>query len=108
MIAALDTDGNSYMTLMQPNSNARTMELFFTNFIKLLDEKDKYWRKTTIIMLDGASYHTSESMMRFYKDNRVPLIFTGPHSYAASPIELFFAAFKKDDINPSKVPTGKQ
>ena len=59
MIAALDTDGNSYMALMQANSSTRTMELFFTHFIRLLDEKDRYWRKGTIFVLDGASYHTS-------------------------------------------------
>ena len=46
-------------------------------------------------------------MMKFFRKNRVPILFTGPHSYAALPIELFFAAFKKDDVNPSKLPTGK-
>ena len=31
----------------------------------------------------------------------------GPYSYDAAPCELFFAAFKRADINPSKVPLGK-
>ena len=39
---------------------------------------------------------------------RVPIMMMGPYSYDIAPCELFFAAFKNADINPSKVPTGKQ
>ena len=35
-------------------------------------------------------------------------MFTGPHSYSASPVELLFAHFKADDINPRKLKTGKR
>ena len=38
---------------------------------------------------------------------RVPIMMMGPYSYDIAPCELFFAAFKSADINPSKVPTGK-
>ena len=38
---------------------------------------------------------------------RVPIIMMGPYSYDAAPCELFFAEFKKRDINPNKVPLGK-
>jgi hypothetical protein len=38
---------------------------------------------------------------------RVPISMLGPYSYDAAPCELFFAAFKKVDINPNKVPSGK-
>jgi len=47
-------------------------------------------------------------MMEFYAEQALPIMFTGPHSYAAAPVEMFFAAFKRDDINPRKLPTGKQ
>ena len=39
---------------------------------------------------------------------RVPIMMMGPYSYDIAPCELFFAAFKSADINPSKVSTGKQ
>ena len=39
---------------------------------------------------------------------KVPIIMMGPYSYDAAPCELFFAAFKSADINPAKVPLGKQ
>ena len=38
----------------------------------------------------------------------MPVMFTGPYSYAASPVELFFAYMKNQDINPDMLPTGKK
>ena len=31
----------------------------------------------------------------------------GPYSYDVAPCELFFSAFKRADVNPTKLPTGK-
>ena len=58
--------------------------------------------------MDGAPYHQSVAMLEFYEEHQVPIMFTGPHSYDASPIELFFAAFKSRDINPEQLATGKK
>ena len=38
---------------------------------------------------------------------QVPISMMGPYSYDAAACELFFAAFKRADINPTKVPSGK-
>ena len=38
---------------------------------------------------------------------KLPTIFTGPHSYSASPCELWYAHFKRHDVNPRRVATGK-
>ncbi len=81
--------------------------MFFVHFLRMMDSKDKRWRENTVLLLDGGPYHTSSSMREFYEKHMVPIIFTGPHSYDASPIELFFAAFKSKDINPENVATGK-
>ena len=32
---------------------------------------------------------------------------SGPYSYDLAPAELFFAEFKKNDVNPNKVQLGK-
>ena len=32
----------------------------------------------------------------------------GPHSYDIAPCELYFAAWKKEDINPRHIPTTKE
>ena len=73
----------------------------------MLDKEDKGWRKKTVIMMDNAPYHTSKTMMQFYEERHLPILFTGPHSYSASLVEMFFAHFKRSDINPFKLPTGK-
>ena len=107
MITAVDDTGELYIALLQANSNSSVMELFFTHLIQLLDEKNRRWRQETVILLDGAAYHQSSDIMLFYKEQQLPIMFTGPHSYSGVAIELFFAAFKRADINPRKLPTGK-
>ena len=83
------------------------MQLFFTHLVQLLDKKNTKWRLETVIMLDNAPYHTSAVMMEFYEKLSIPIIFTGPHSYSSSPVELFFAHFKREDMNPYHYPAGK-
>ena len=83
------------------------MELFYGRLVELLDKENPRWRVTTVIMMDNAPYHSSADMMSFYKRHQIPILFTGPHSYSASPVELFFAHFKKEDINPNHLPLGK-
>ena len=101
MIVALDSEGGLKFSLLQANSNSSVMELFYSHLIKQLTEKKPNWRESTVILMDNAPYHTSNTMMKFYEVNKLPIMFTGPHSYSASPVELYFAAFKKDDINPN-------
>jgi hypothetical protein len=107
MIAGLDTNGQVYLSLVQANSNTSMMELFFSNLILLLDKKDRWWRSKTLLLLDNAPYHTSSEMMAFYERNQLPIIFTGPHSYSACPIETWFAHFKNTNLNPEQLPLGK-
>ena len=47
-------------------------------------------------------------MIKLLKALDIPILFTGPHSYSAVPIEIWFAHFKRSDINPRHVPTGKK
>jgi uncharacterized protein (UPF0216 family) len=108
MILGLDTIGNVYMALVQANSNAKIMEIFFQSLVRRLDSERPLWRKDTVILLDNASYHVSSTSIKMFKRLQIPIIWTGPHSYDAAPAELMFAAFKADDINPRKVKTGKQ
>ena len=108
MITALDTDGNVWFSLLQANSNSEVMGMFFSHFIMMLDVERPGWRKETVILLDNAPYHQSSTTMAFFKEHQVPVMFTGPHSFDASPIELLFAAFKRADINPQQFKLGKK
>ena len=73
-----------------------------------LDQEDPEWRSNTVILLDNAPYHKSDSTMNLMQGLKIPVLFTGPHSYDAAPIELLFAAFKSCDVNPRNLPTGKR
>ena len=108
MIVGIDTRGQIYLSLLQSNNNASTMRIFFHSLVKRLDAERKYWHKNTIIMLDNAKYHTCSATLKVLEELGVTVLFTGPHSYSASPVELFFAAFKRTDINPRHVSTGKK
>ena len=59
-------------------------------------------------MMDNAPYHTCTTSMQLYGELNIPILFTGPHSYSASPVELFFAAFKSVDINPERLKIRKR
>ena len=61
-----------------------------------------------MILMDNASYNKSTGLLQFLADYRVPVLYTGPMSYDASPIELLFAHFKKEDINPRHLAMGKK
>ena len=103
MITGVDTLGNSYLTLTQSNSNSKVMEIYFMALVKKLDKIRPNWRDKTVILLDGASYHKSRETIEIFERLRIPVMFLAPHSYNVAPCELYFAWFKKDEINPRKV-----
>ena len=76
--------------------------------IRHLDSDSPSWRSNTVILLDGARYHTSEEMREYLCKMEVSVIFSGPYSYSAAPIELLFSALKDGDLNPNKISTGKR
>ena len=108
MIVGISSRGEIYVSLLQSNSNASVMGIFFNSLVKKLAGENKYWYNSVVIQLDNALYHSSASTMKMFKELRVPVLFTGPHSYSASPVEYFFGAFKSKDVNPSKIKTGKR
>jgi hypothetical protein len=74
MIVALDTAGEIYFSLLQANSDSDTMRLFMKELIIRLDLEDKKWRSNTVLVWDGAGYHTSKEMMEFLENQQVPVL----------------------------------
>ena len=107
MILGMDTFGNVYFSLAQSNSNSSIMECFFRQLVLKLSKERPDWREVTIILLDNASYHKSSHALKLYEHLRMPVMFSGPHSYDIAPCELFFAQFKSVDLNPDRLPLGK-
>lgn len=63
LIMGIDTEGTVYISLLQANSNSQIMEIFFRQLVKKLDRERREWRQDTVVILDGAPYHNSKSIM---------------------------------------------
>ena len=72
-----------------------------------IDKQNPHWRNGTILAWDGAAYHRAKGTKEMLKRLNVPIMMLGPYSYDAAPAELFFSAFKSDDVNPNKIPMSK-
>ena len=107
MIVAVDSLGNVYFSLSQSNSNMALFGIFMEQLVLKLDKERPHWRKNTIITMDGAGYHRGADTRELMRRLNIPVAMLGPYSYSAAPCELFFAAFKKADINPRKLATTK-
>ena len=82
--------------------------LFMRYLTRQLDAEDPSWQQDTVFLLDGARYHTSEEMRDYFRKMKVQVIYSGPYSYSAAPIELLFGALKRGELNPERQPTGKR
>jgi transposase len=58
-------------------------------------------------MMDNAPYNVGDIITGHIERLEIPTIFTGTYAYDASPIELFFAYFKKGLLMKPGVPSGK-
>ena len=68
---------------------------------------DKHWQRSHVVLLDGASWHMSNDTSWTLTRLKIPHIISGPYSYDAAPIELYFAAIKRGNMNPDNLPTSK-
>ncbi len=73
-----------------------------------LNKEDKDWKKKTVLLLDGASYHRSKETHNYLASKGVKVVIGGPYAFAAAPIEYFFSAIKSADLNPEGLKTGKR
>ena len=75
---------------------------------KKLDEDRPGWKEDTTVLMDGASYHGSQKTRDYFAHNGIRTMYTAPYSYSGSPIELWFAALKSTNLNPTMQATGKR
>ena len=108
LIAALDTEGRAYFSLTQVNTDQYVMLVFLRHLVKTLDQERPGWREETIILLDGARYHTGGDIREYLHKMQLQVIWSAPYSYSTAPIELLFGGLKFGELNPEKLPTGKK
>ena len=84
LIAALDTDGKVYFALLHANTDSDIMVLFLTHLFRQLDVEDPGWISRTLILLDGAKYHTSEQCTAYLRASGARVMYSGPYSFGKS------------------------
>ena len=55
MIAATDSLGNIYFSLLQSNNDQSTFSIFIQRLVLKLDVERPDWRRNTVMLVDGAS-----------------------------------------------------
>ena len=70
--------------------------------------EDGDWRDNTVLLLDNATYHRSKEVKEHIVKLGVTVALSGQYSYDAAPVERFFAHFKKEQLNPEHIKTGKK
>lgn len=108
MIAALDTDGKVWFSLAHAFTNSDVVALFFLHLARQLDRESPGWQDDTVILWDNAPYHTSAETMRVLARLGLPVVFSGPYSYSAAPVETLFSGLKLGELNPDAAATGKR
>ena len=56
VIAAVDTEGEVYMSLSIANTDEDSFRLFVSELAKKLDQERPGWKEDTVVLLDNASY----------------------------------------------------
>ena len=84
------------------------MKLFLRHLTEKLDLDSPGWRDDTIILWDNAPYHTSTETQGLIDRLGLQVIYSGPYSFSAAPIETLFSQIKLGDLSPDILPTGKK
>ena len=108
MIAALDSNGKVWFSLAHATTDGDVIALFLKNLVGILDSESPGWRYDTVILWDNATYHTSAETQSVVCRLGLPVIYSGPYSFSAAPVETLFSHLKFGEINPENHATGKK
>ena len=108
VIAGIDTDGKVYFSLTQVNTNTDVFLLFLKRLCDKLTTEDKNWKQNTVMLVDGASYHSSDPVREFISKSKIMVILSSAYSYDGAPVEMFFHLLKMTNLNSKRLATGKK
>jgi len=75
------------------------MMIYLQHLVNQLDQERSSWRDDTVLLLDGARYHTGSEVREYLRKLELTVIWSGPYSYSTAPIETVFAALKFGQLN---------
>lgn len=108
LIVGLDTNGKLYCSVTLANTDSKIMILYLAHLAKILAKRDPGYRNNTCILMDNASYNKSKEVREFIDCAGLRVMWSAPYSYAGSPVELWFSQFKRGNLNPLNLSTGKK
>ena len=108
MLLAFNNHGHAYYAISDTNTTSETFSLFMLYLAETLDSEEPGWRKTSIILLDNASYHKSAYTLALLEKLELPTMYSGPYSFDIAPCELFFSRLKEGLLNPNALELGKR
>ena len=79
LIAAIDTLGEIYLSIMQANGDTETFCLFMAALIKRLEIDRPGFRENHCFILDGAPSHTSDTAKVFLSNLRIKIFLLSPY-----------------------------
>ena len=107
MIVALDNLGDLYLSVLQANTNRYTFCEYVSHLILQLDRDRPGWREDTVWQLDCAKWHLTEEVKQLFGKHQVPVVVSAPYSYDWAVVELFFAMWKRGELNMQRLAVTK-
>ena len=84
------------------------MLIFLLHLVKLLDVERPGWKDNTVMLLDGARYHSGARVREYMRKLELQVIWSAPYSFSTAPIEMVLGALKTGELNPEGQKTGKK
>ena len=94
IICALDTQGHTYVALTRTNTNESVMVTYLNKLVAILTREDPGFRQSTVLVVDGASYHKSPGTRLTLKRLGISYIVAAPWGYDTMICEYWFSQFK--------------
>ena len=82
--------------------------MFLQHLAQQLDDEQPGWRENTTFLWDNAKYHNNNYTKSQISKLGINVMFSGPYSYDAAPIETLFSHLKLGDLNQDRQSTGKR
>ena len=90
------------------NTDSDVFLLFLKRLADKLTSEDKAWKNDTVMLIDGAAYHSSEPVRQFISKSKIKVVLSSPYSYDGAPVEMLFHLLKMTNLNSNRLSTGKK
>ena len=95
LISAITMDGGHYFSLISGSNNQYTYMKYLRMLSRQLDKDEPDWRETSVVLMDNARIHSTPDVLATIEELGMTVLFSGPASFEAIPVELCFAVLKR-------------